>query len=287
MDHNAEFAIEKMCEIFKVSRSGYYSWTKRKPSKWVVENEVILEKIRQIHEQSKHIYGSPKITEELRDQKVKVSRPRVARLMKKAQMRSKTVKKFKTTTHSKHSYPVVENKLKRNFKVDQIGKVWVSDITYVWTAEGWLYLTIIMDLCDRRIIGWSLSHSLKADQTVLPAWKMAVINRPIAANLIFHSDRGIQYACNLFVHAMETHPKVSRSMSRKGDCWDNAVAESFFKLIKSELIYHRKFNSRKEAKVVIFEYIEVWYNRKRKHSALGYLSPEQFGIQKLNLKQVA
>ena len=275
-----------MCKVFKVSRSGYYSWIKRKPSKWDIENQKILEQIRQIHQESKQIYGSPKITEELRDRKVKVSRPRVARLMKKAQIRSKTVKKFKATTDSKHRYPIVENKLNRNFKVDEIGKVWVSDITYIWTQQGWLYLTIIMDLADRKIIGWSLSHSLKATQTVIPAWKMAITNRAIIDQLIFHSDRGVQYASNALAHLLETHPKVSRSMSRKGDCWDNAVAENFFKLIKSEMVYHFKFRTRDQAKMAVFEYIEIWYNRKRKHSALGYVSPEEFEIQLLNLNKL-
>ena len=276
-----------MCKVFKVSRSGYYSWIKRKPSKWDIENQKILEQIRQIHQESKQIYGSPKITQELRDRKVKVSRPRVARLMKKAQIRSKTVKKFKATTDSKHRYPIVENKLNRDFKVDEIGKVWVSDITYIWTQQGWLYLTIIMDLADRKIIGWSLSHSLKADQTVIPAWRMAITNRPIIDHLLFHSDRGVQYACNAFAHLLETHPKVSRSMSRKGDCWDNAVAENFFKLMKSEMVYHSTFRTRDRAKIAVFEYIEIWYNQKRKHSALGYLSPKEFEIKLLNLKQVA
>jgi len=207
--------------------------------------------------------------------------------MKKAQIRSKTVKKFKATTDSKHRYPIVENKLNRNFKVNEIGKVWVSDITYIWTEQGWLYLTIIMDLADRKIIGWSLSNTLKADQTVIPAWKMAILNRPIIDHLIFHSDRGVQYACNAFAHLLETHPRVSRSMSRKGDCWDNAVAENFFKLIKSEMVYHTMFKSREQAKMAVFEYIEIWYNRKRKHSALEYLSPEQFGNLILNLKHAA
>lgn len=276
-----------MCKVFKVSRSGYYSRMKRKPSKWDIENHKILEQIQQIHKESKQIYGSPKITEELRDRQIRVSRPRVARLMKKAQIRSKTVKKFKATTDSKHRYPIVENKVNRNFKVNEIGKVWVSDITYIWTEQGWLYLTIIMDLADRKIIGWSLSNTLKADQTVIPSWKMAILNRPVIDHLIFHSDRGVQYACNAFAHLLETHPRVSRSMSRKGDCWDNAVAENFFKLIKSEMVYHTMFRSRDQAKMAVFEYIEIWYNRKRKHSTLDYLSPEQFGNLILNLKHAA
>ena len=276
-----------MCQAFKVSRGGYYGWLKRKPSTWQLENLKLLVEIRRIHQQSNQTYGSPRITMELRDQKIKVSRPRVARLMKTAGIRSKTVKKFRVTTDSKHDYPVVDNKLNRQFKVQAVGQVWVSDITYIRTNQGWLYLTIIMDLGDRKIIGWALSNSLKVDQTVIPAWRMAVINRPIDQELIFHSDRGVQYACGAFASFLETHPKVSRSMSRKGDCWDNAVAESFFKTIKSELVYHNKFINWLEAKRALFEYIEIWYNRKRKHSALGYLSPEDYELKLLQFRNVA
>ena len=224
---------------------------------------------------------------QLRDQQIKVSRARVARLMKTAGIRSKIVRKFRVTTDSKHNYPIVENKLNRNFKVERTSQVWVSDITYIRTNQGWLYLTIIMDLADRKIIGWALSNSLKVDQTVIPAWRMAVINRPIDQDLIFHSDRGVQYACSVFASFLETYQNVSRSMSRKGDCWDNAVAESFFKTIKSELIYQYKFSTWLEAKRAIFKYIEMWYNRKRKHSTLGYLSPEEYELKLLQIRNVA
>jgi len=172
-DHSSLFAIEKMCKVLKISRSGYYSWLKNKPSKREVENQEILDQIRQIHHESRKIYGSPRITAELRSRDISVSRPRVARLMKKANIRSKAVKKFKVTTNSKHHYRIMSNKLNRAFKVDRIGKVWVSDITYIPTVQGWLYLTIIMDLADRRIIGWSISDSLKTSDTVIPAWNMA------------------------------------------------------------------------------------------------------------------
>ncbi len=276
-----------MCKVLKVSRSGYYYWLKRKPSRWELENGRLLVKIRQIHQQSDRTYGSPRITMQLRDQQIKVSRPRVARLMKTAGIRSKIVRKFRVTTDSKHNYPIVENKLNRNFRVERTSQVWVSDITYIWTNQGWLYLTIIMDLADRKIIGWALSNSLKVDQTVMPAWRMAVINRPIDQDLIFHSDRGVQYSCSVFASFLGTYQKVSRSMSRKGDCWDNAVAESFFKTIKSELINHYKFTTWIQAKRVIFEYIEMWYNRKRKHSALGYLSPEEYELKLLQIRNVA
>ena len=286
-DHSSLFAIEKMCSALKVSRSGYYSWLKNRPSKRVAENQKILDQIREIHHESRKTYGSPRITAELRSRDISVSRPRVARLMKKANIRSKTVKRFKVTTDSKHQYRIMDNKLNRAFKVDQIGKVWVSDITYIPTVQGWLYLTIIMDLADRRVIGWSISDSLKTRVTVTPAWKMACINRPITEKLLFHSDRGVQYSCNEFAMLLEADKNVDRSMSRKGNCWDNAVAESFFKTIKTELVYGHKFHTKHQAKLEIFDYIEIWYNRKRRHSALGYLSPELFMKLLLNYKNAA
>lgn len=276
-----------MCKVLKVSRSGYYSWLKNKPSKREVENRELLDQIREVHLESRKTYGAPRITAELRSRDVLVSRPRVARLMKKANIRSKMVKKFKVTTNSKHQYRIMNNKLNRAFKVDRIGKVWVSDITYIPTVQGWLYLTIIMDLADRRIIGWSISNSLTTSDTVIPAWKMAIINRPISEQLIFHSDRGVQYSCNEFASLLDTSRKVSRSMSRKADCWDNAVAESFFKTIKTELVYDHQFQTKSQAKLEIFDYIEIWYNRKRRHSALGYLSPESYMKILLNFKKAA
>jgi putative transposase len=286
-DHSSLFAIEKMCKVLKVIRSGYYSWLKNKPSKREVENQDILNQIRRIHHESRKTYGSPRITAELRSRDILVSRPRVARLMKKANIRSKTMKKFRVTTDSKHQYRIMDNKLNRAFKVDRIAKVWVSDITYIPTVQGWLYLTIIMDLADRRIIGWAISDSLRTSDTVMPAWKMACINRPISEKLVFHSDRGVQYSCNEFALLLDSDKNIDRSMSRKGNCWDNAVAESFFKTIKTELVYDHKFLTKHQAKLEIFDYIEIWYNRKRRHSALGYLSPELFEKLLLNYKYAA
>lgn len=271
------FPIEKMCKVLGVSRSGYYSWKQRKPSKRAIEEEKLMEQIRLIHKKSRFTYGSPRIHEELKKNYVHVSRRRVARLMKKANIHVKTKKRFKATTDSRHRFPVAPNLLNREFKVDELGKVWVSDITYIRTLEGWLYLTVIIDLCDRKVIGWSISNTLKTSETVIPAWKMAVINRPVNDYLIFHSDRGIQYACTEFVELIRTNPFVMQSMSRKGDCWDNAVAESFFKTLKTEWIYRNKYASKKQARVSVFEYIETWYNTQRSHSSLNYLSPDEFG----------
>ncbi len=281
------FPIEKMCKVLKVSRSGFYSWLKSKPSNRGLENEELLRQICIIHKESRQIYGSPRIMKELRSRNIFASRPRVARLMKQAQIRSIIKRKFVVTTDSKHNYPIVENKLDRNFKVDETGKVWVSDITYISTSQGWLYLTVIMDLADRKIIGWSLSKSMKAIETTIPAWNMALKNRTIAGQLIFHSDRGIQYACTEFKTLLEGNKDVVRSMSRKGNCWDNAVAESFFKTLKVELIYREIFIDRKYAALSVFEYIEIWYNRKRLHSTLGYRTPDEFGKSLSNQKIAA
>ena len=276
-----------MCKILEVSRSGYYSWLTRKPSERAITSTQLLDQIRKIHKQSRQTYGAPRIAAELNSSNFQASRPRVARIMKHYGIRSKTVKKFRVTTNSKHNYQVVENKLNRQFKVDEPGKVWVSDITYIATGQGWLYLTIILDLGDRKVIGWSLSNSLKTKGTTVPAWRMAVINRPITRPLIFHSDRGVQYCSNQFSSILKSYRKVSRSMSRKGNCWDNAVAESFFKTIKTELIYNLKFQTIRQAKMAVFEYIEIWYNKQRRHSALGYLSPESYNELLINYKKVA
>ena len=164
----------------------------------------------------------------------------------------------------------------RNFSPGDISRAWVSDLTYIKTTQGWLYLTVIVDLADRKVIGWSLSETMKTVDTVIPAWKMAIRNRPITANLLFHSDQGVQYACHEFKNLLKNYPLVTQSMSRKGNCWDNAVAESFFKTLKAELIYIAEPTTIAETKIDVFEFIEIWYNRKRIHAALGYLTPVEY-----------
>jgi len=276
-----------MCRVLQVSKSGYYYWISSSPGKRKRENQELLIHIRRIHQRSRQTYGSPRITEVLREENIHVSRPRVARIMRREKIRSKIAKKYKVTTDSKHKYPVVDNLLKRNFNPTALAEVWVSDITYIRTSQGWLYLTIILDLADRKVIGWSLSSGLTASQTSVAAWKMAIRNRPINGPLLFHSDRGVQYACHEFADILKANKMVIRSMSRKGNCWDNAVAESFFKTLKTEWVNRFKYSGRNQAELSIFDYIETWYNTYRKHSALGYLSPKEYEKLLNNIKYVA
>lgn len=286
-EHQNMFAIEKMCRVFKVSRSGYYDWLTRKPSVRNASNQEALELIREIYKKSKGRYGSPKITHELKKRGVQLSRPRVARIMKKANIRSIAHKKFRVqTTESNHSYPIAKNLLNRNFAPGKTGKAWVSDISYIKTLEGWLYITTVVDLGDRKVIGWALSQTMKTYDTVIPAWNMAMKNRPVTSDLIFHSDRGVQYACHEFRDVLRANNLVKQSMSRKGNCWDNAAAESFFRTLKTELIYQVEMKSMAKTKIEVFEFVEVWYNRQRIHASLGYLTPHEYGI-KLNQFQNA
>ena len=264
-----------MCKTLKVSSSGYYYWRKHPVGIRQLKQAQLLDDIRQVHAQSESRDGSPRIADELRERGVKASRNRVARLMHKAAIRSIMYKKYRVqTTDSSHDYPVAKNLLNREFTADRPGHKWVSDITYIPTGEGWLYLTTVLDLADRKVIGWALSDSLKAIDTSVAALRMALKNRRIEGQLLFHSDRGVQYACTEFRDQLKGLPVV-QSMSRKGNCWDNAVAESFFKTFKSELVNHIDFPTRAAARLATFEYIEGWYNRQRRHSSLNYQTPAQ------------
>jgi len=285
-NHEYLFPIEKMCNVLKITSSGYYKWKNRPFSKTLLSKEKIKQQITSIYFSSKQRYGSPRIAFELNSLGYKISRITVAKYMKELGLRSKLSKKFKVTTYSKHNYLVVENVLNRNFIADKSSKVWVSDITYIHTKEGFLYLTTIIDLYDRKIIGWSLSKGMSTEETSLAAWKMAVKNRKIVDGLIFHSDRGVQYASKKFANTVEFYG-VTRSMSRRGNCWDNAVAESFFKSLKTELIYGNKLITKEKMELEIFEYIEVRYNKKRRHSTLNYQTIEEFNNQNKIYKNVA
>lgn len=272
--------------MFKVSRSGYYDSLKGVVSQRAQENEKLLSLIKEEHKKSRRRYGSPRIFKALKDKDIRVSRPRVARLMKQANIRAKMVRRFRVTTDSKHSFAVSENLLNRNFSARVTGQAWVSDITYIRTLTGWLYLTVVLDLADRKVIGWALSETVKAKHTTVAAFKMAIKNRPVVQNLIFHSDRGVQYACDEFRKELKAYPLIRQSMSRKANCWDNAVAESFFKTLKTECVYGNRYQDQRRAAMEIFEYIEIFYNRERLHSSLGYRTPEQME-ELLNTKSIA
>jgi len=227
-------------------------------------------------------YGSPRITAELKDKGYTCSRPRIARLMRKHNIRAKTKRKFKITTNSKHHYPISRDLVNQDFSANAPNQLWTSDITYIRTKEGWLYLTIILDVFNRQIVGWSMSNRLKTIQTTIPALIQACKRRKPAPGLIFHSDQGVQYASHEFRYYLKKY-KIVQSMSGKGNCFDNAISESFFRTLKTELIYFEKYQTRKQAQSSIFEYIEIFYNCKRKHSSLGNKTPFEY----LKLKKVA
>ena len=275
-----------MCQVLQVSRSAYYGWLNHKPTEREIRKALHTRVIRDIFFTSRRSYGSPKVYLKMKKMGYTISKNQVAAIMRKEGLKSVVKKKHVVTTDSKHNYPVAPNLLNQNFMVTGPGQVWVSDLTYIRTSQGWLYLTVIIDLWDRKVVGWSLSESLKAMDTVIPAWLMAVNNRPITRDLIFHSDRGIQYASNEFRKLLDGYSLVKRSMSRKGNCWDNAVAESFFKNLKMEWVYQRKYRSRMQAALSVFEYIESWYNTDRIHSALE-MSIREFNAINNNHKLVA
>ena len=263
-----------MCKSLDISRSGYYAWLKDPVSMSEKSNTELLKKIEKIHIESKRRYGSPRVSAELRNQGEKVNHKRVEKLMRANNIRAKMKRKFKVTTDSKHSNPIADNVLNRNFESCKPDEKWVSDITYIHTLQGWLYLCTVIDLYSRKVVGWSMDTNMET-QLIKRAFNMAVNSRKPKEGLIFHSDRGSQYSSNEFRNLLSEH-KVTQSMSRKGNCWDNAVAESFFHTIKTEELYFHKFKTVDEAKSIVFQYIEVDYNRKRIHSYLNYLSPNNF-----------
>lgn len=263
-----------MCRVLGLSKSGYYNRKKKGKGKREIQEELLLEKIKEIYIESRGIYGSPRITEELRRRGINSDKKRIARLMQQSGIRAKTVKRYKRTTNSNHKRKVEENRLNQNFKVKSPNKIWVSDITYIRTKEGWMYLATIIDLYSRRVVSWKLDKQLGSD-LVLGTLKRALEERTVTEGLIFHSDQGIQYASNQFKKLLNKNG-IIQSMSRKGNCYDNAVAESFFHTLKTEHINFEKYESREQAKMSIFDYIEIFYNRKRLHSTLGYKTPVEF-----------
>jgi len=280
--HRFEYTIERMCKVFKLSRSSYYHWLKQGRRRKITEDKELVSAVEKSFYRSKGTYGSPRIFEELKGLGRDISRSSIGRIMKSKGLRSRVKRKFKATTDSNHDLPIAENILNRNFMPTRLNQAWVSDITYIRVARKWYYLTIIMDLADRMIIGWNLSADMSAENTVINTWKKAVQNRKVTQKLIFHSDRGSQYACKDFRKILDKNELITQSMSRKANCWDNAVAESFFKTLKTEFIYHHKFNNYDQLYKGIFEYIEGWYNTRRKHSSLNYASPFEKHLFLLN-----
>ena len=274
-EHRNDYPVTLLCRVMQVARSGYYAWRNEPLSLRKVADMVLLQHIRDIFEEGRQSYGSARIQGILADQGISCGRERVTRLMQAAGLKPKTRRPFRViTTDSKHQLPVAANQLDRDFTADGPNQKWVTDITYVATAEGWLYLAVVLDLYSRQIVGWAMSDSLQR-QLVIDALQMAIVARRPAPGLLHHSDRSSQYASHDY-QALLTRAQMVSSMSRKGDCYDNAVVQSFFGTLKTELIYQRQYATRAEARADIFEYIEVFYNRIRCHSALGYKSPVRF-----------
>jgi len=273
--HREEFEITVMCRVLAVSRSGYYAWRNRPTSARKMADQELSQHIKQIHDHSRQTYGSPRIQAELAENGVNCGCKRVARLMRQEELFAKQSRKFKvTTTDSAHPYPVAPNLLAQDFTASRPNEKWLTDITYIPTAEGWLYLAVVLDLYSRRIVGWTMSDSLER-HLVIAALQMAVKMRQPPPGLLHHSDRGSQYASDDY-QALLTQHQMRCSMSRTGNCYDNAPTESFFGTLKTELVHHCQYQTKAEAKTDIFEYIEVFYNRFRRHSALGYQSPVNF-----------
>ena len=280
-DHAGRFPTRLMCRVLKVTPAGFYAWAVRPASARAVANRRLLVSIRALHAESRRTYGSPSIWDALVQRGERVGRHRIARLMRAHGIRAKTVKKYRATTHSGHRLPVAGNVLERQFTVTQPNRVWAGDITYVWTHEGWLYLACVLDLYSRAVIGWAMGPRLTADLAA-HALTMALARRRPSVGLLHHSDRGVQYAAHDYQRLL-AQAGITCSMSRKGNCWDNACVESFFATLKKELIHDQRYPSREAARQDIFEYIEVFYNRQRRHTTLGYRSPAAFE----QLRQVA
>lgn len=261
-----------MCEVLAVSRSGYYKWKHNRDGIREKRHEQLLEHIRKVFSDSRERYGVRRVHAALRKNGVHINKKVVQKIMHNNQLKPKRRRRFRSTTDSKHTLPISENILQRQFSASKPNQVWVGDITYIDTREGWLYLATFIDLYSKKVVGWSMSDNMAAS-LVVTAFEMATQRQGVSAPQIIHSDRGSQYASEAFRSKLK---KCKQSMSRKGNCWDNAVAESFFASLKCELVHREQFKTRKEAEMNIFEYIEIFYNKTRLHSALGYLSPAEF-----------
>ncbi len=286
-ENRSSFPVKKMCQILKISSSGFYRWCKNPLTNRARQTERLRTRIRELYEEHNGMVGIPMITADLRaeDEFPQVSKNRVARLMREMTLRSKTVKKYVVTTDSKHAEPVAPNLLNREFDVTAPNTTWVSDITYLKVGHRWYYLTVFIDLFSRIVVGWDLSDSLER-HSMIRAFHKALLRRSPDKGLLIHSDRGVQYASQEFRTLLQKKGFV-QSMSRKGNCWDNAVAESFFHTLKTQLVFHRQFKDSEEAEQALFNYIEAYYNRRRRHSSNGYQSPAMFENEWIIMKKVA
>ena len=273
-DNAKRFAVRTMCRVLAVRAAGYYAWLQRKPTLRQHRRLELIERIRVVHEQSRGTYGSPRVHRELVATGVAVCENTVAKVMKQQQIRSKTGRRFVITTDSDHAHAPARNLLDRQFDVPLPNQVWCADITFVPTRQGWLFLALVMDLCSRKIVGWSMADHLRSELTC-DALQMALRRRRPGHGLLHHSDRGVQYACAAYQDLLAEHD-ITCSMSRRGDCYDNAPMESFISTLKRELVHHEDYATREQARQSIFQFIEMFYNRRRRHSAIGFISPESF-----------
>lgn len=272
--HQDQFKVIRMCRALLVSRSGYYSWRHGKESKRSEENRTVLVEIKKVHEENREAYGAVKTWRELKAQGIECGRHRVARLRRQAGIEARRKRRFRITTQSRAGVIGAENKLNQRFEVGAVDRAWVGDITFIATGSGWLYLAVLLDLYSRRVVGWAMSERID-QQLVLDALVMALGQCRPQAGLIHHTDQGRQYSSTAYVETLKGHGMI-QSMSRKGNCYDNAVAESFFSSLKNEMVNHCSFKTREEARTAVFEYIEVFYNRQRRHQSLDYLSPVDY-----------
>ena len=270
-EEKANYPVIVLCRVLEISRSAFYAWQNRKPR---IEEVLLMWHVLRVFSQSRKTYGARRISRKLKSEGIAIGRTRAGTLMKKAEIEARGKRKFRHTTDSNHTHRVSPNLLAREFDIRETDRVWCADITFLWTSEGWMYLAVVIDLGSRKIVGWSLSKRMKK-QLVINALRAAFLARRPRTGLIFHSDRGSQYASNEFRSLLRRYG-MTQSMSRKGDCWDNAVVESFFKSLKTEQTNHRFYETRAELRRDIFDYIEMFYNRERLHSTLGYRSPAAF-----------
>jgi putative transposase len=278
-DHKGIHSVDKMARILQIHRSAYYRWLKGSESRTLKRRSenILIHEIKSIQEKTRFSYGEPRITDALNCiEGISINHKKVSRLLRENGLNKRVKRKFRHTTDSNHTFKKASNILNRKFSSDSPNQKWVSDFTYIWTNEGWLYLCVIIDLFSRKIVGWSTSQKIDTDLLLSSFWQ-AMDQRKPKNGLLFHSDRGVQYCANRFRNALESKEFI-QSMSRKGNCWDNACAESFFKSLKGEWLLGAKFNTRKEAKELLFDYIEIFYNRQRSHSFLNYETPEKFEL---------